>query len=501
MRGTIRRRRKASRLARIVSSVAGAGEDVVGRPLLHRLFGRALERLDRDRHGRRLAPHALEVDLAVVVGELRHPGLRLIEPRLAGVIDSHTHLFLCERAEDELVAAARERRGAADAERRPRRRHATRSRSRPPSVTRSVFATVGCHPTSANEFDDDLAAEIARLAGAREGAGDRRDRDRLLPRHGDAGPSSGARFEAQIEIAAARAAADRDPRPRPRGRDRGDRRRLRDPRRPRRRRGGDPPLLPRPLAGAGRDRARLVLLVLGDRHLPQVRGAARGRRGAARRAASWSRPTPPTWRRSRCAASPTSRPTSSPPREAVAEARGQSYEELERTVEAQRAHALRLVRPRWSGWGRTSSPTPTCSTRSSATRELEPGDVVLEVGPGEGVLTERLAGGAAHVHAVEIDRGPRGGARRVAARPGVELALGRRDEVRLRRSRAGADRDGRQPALRGGDAGAAAHDRGAARRSALDGDGPARDRRPAARRARQPHLRLAERRSPSSPAR
>ena len=36
---------------------------------------------------------------------------------------------------------------------------------------------------------------------------------------------------------------------------------------------------------------------------------------------------------------------------------------------------------------------------------------------------------------------------------------------------------------------------------ALDGDGPARDRRPAAGRAGQPHLRLAQRASPSSPAR
>ena len=36
--------------------------------------------------------------------------------------------------------------------------------------------------------------------------------------------------------------------------------------------------------------------------------------------------------------------------------------------------------------------------------ELRADDVVLEVGAGEGVLTERLAAAAAHVHTVEIDR-------------------------------------------------------------------------------------------------
>jgi 16S rRNA (adenine1518-N6/adenine1519-N6)-dimethyltransferase len=41
--------------------------------------------------------------------------------------------------------------------------------------------------------------------------------------------------------------------------------------------------------------------------------------------------------------------------------------------------------------------------------ELEPDDVVLEIGPGEGVLTRYLAARVRHVHAVEIDesRGPR----------------------------------------------------------------------------------------------
>ena len=36
--------------------------------------------------------------------------------------------------------------------------------------------------------------------------------------------------------------------------------------------------------------------------------------------------------------------------------------------------------------------------------ELDPADVVLEVGPGLGVLTRYLAERVAHVHAVEIDR-------------------------------------------------------------------------------------------------
>jgi 16S rRNA (adenine1518-N6/adenine1519-N6)-dimethyltransferase len=52
---------------------------------------------------------------------------------------------------------------------------------------------------------------------------------------------------------------------------------------------------------------------------------------------------------------------------------------------------------------------------------LGPGDVVLEVGPGEGVLTERLAEVAGSVHAVEIDRGLERALAPVAARPNVDL--------------------------------------------------------------------------------
>jgi 16S rRNA (adenine1518-N6/adenine1519-N6)-dimethyltransferase len=56
--------------------------------------------------------------------------------------------------------------------------------------------------------------------------------------------------------------------------------------------------------------------------------------------------------------------------------------------------------------------------------ELAPGDVVLEVGAGEGVLSERLAAVAAHLHTVEIDRGLEPALERVAALPNVDLHWG-----------------------------------------------------------------------------
>jgi 16S rRNA (adenine1518-N6/adenine1519-N6)-dimethyltransferase len=53
--------------------------------------------------------------------------------------------------------------------------------------------------------------------------------------------------------------------------------------------------------------------------------------------------------------------------------------------------------------------------------ETETDDVVLEVGAGEGVLTERLADVAAHVHSVEIDRGLAEALAGVAGRENVTL--------------------------------------------------------------------------------
>lgn len=56
--------------------------------------------------------------------------------------------------------------------------------------------------------------------------------------------------------------------------------------------------------------------------------------------------------------------------------------------------------------------------------ELGPDEVVLEVGAGEGVLTERLVAAAAHVHSVEIDRRLEPVLAPLAARPGVDLHWG-----------------------------------------------------------------------------
>jgi 16S rRNA (adenine1518-N6/adenine1519-N6)-dimethyltransferase len=63
---------------------------------------------------------------------------------------------------------------------------------------------------------------------------------------------------------------------------------------------------------------------------------------------------------------------------------------------------------------------------------VKPEDVVLEVGPGEGVLTARLAAAAAHVHAIEIDRRLEPALGALAARPGVSLHWGDALDLDLR---------------------------------------------------------------------
>jgi TatD DNase family protein len=116
------------------------------------------------------------------------------------VIDSHTHLFLCERSEAEVVAAARE----AGVERMLNVGLDEESNELAIAAAgrhESVFATAGCHPTEAMGFDDARAARIARLAADNE-------RVRAIGETGiDYYRETASRaeqrraFEAQIEIA------------------------------------------------------------------------------------------------------------------------------------------------------------------------------------------------------------------------------------------------------------------------------------------------------------
>lgn len=116
------------------------------------------------------------------------------------MIDSHTHLFLCDGGEDELVAAALE----AGVER--MLTIGLGEESNPVAVAsaerhESVYAAVGRHPNDANGFDDAAAAEIVRLAA--------HEKVRAIGETGldfyrdTAAPEEQRRaFAAQIEIAA-----------------------------------------------------------------------------------------------------------------------------------------------------------------------------------------------------------------------------------------------------------------------------------------------------------
>jgi TatD DNase family protein len=83
------------------------------------------------------------------------------------MIDSHTHLFLCDGSEAHVVAAAHE----AGVERMLTVGMEARSNAEAVAAAErhpAVFAAVGRHPHEAAGFDDEAAAELRRL-GAREG--------------------------------------------------------------------------------------------------------------------------------------------------------------------------------------------------------------------------------------------------------------------------------------------------------------------------------------------
>ena len=115
------------------------------------------------------------------------------------MIDSHTHLFLCDGDEAEVVAAA----GEAGVER--MLNVGMDEETNPVAIAgaerhEAVFAAVGRHPNEATGFDDAAAAELARLAG--------HEKVRAIGETGidyyrDVAPAADQRraFAAQIEIA------------------------------------------------------------------------------------------------------------------------------------------------------------------------------------------------------------------------------------------------------------------------------------------------------------
>lgn len=116
------------------------------------------------------------------------------------MIDSHTHLFLCERSEDELLAAARE----AGVER--MLNVGLDEESNATAIAgaeryEEVFASVGRHPTSATGFDEAAAEEISRLA-AHEKVRAIGETGIDYYRESASAADQQRAFEAQIEIAA-----------------------------------------------------------------------------------------------------------------------------------------------------------------------------------------------------------------------------------------------------------------------------------------------------------
>jgi TatD DNase family protein len=115
------------------------------------------------------------------------------------MIDSHTHLFLCEPSEDELLARAREA-GLTRMLNVGLGGEANAAAIAAAERHEDVFASVGCHPTEASGFDDAEAERIAGLA--------KHERVRAIGETGidyyrdTASPADQRRaFEAQIEIA------------------------------------------------------------------------------------------------------------------------------------------------------------------------------------------------------------------------------------------------------------------------------------------------------------
>src|SRR5579862_4029842 len=226
---------------------------------------------------------------------------------------------------------------------------------------------------------------------APEGGCGRRDRARLVPRL-RAARCAAARLRGPARARRRARQAGRDPHPR---------RRRRHARRARRvRRNGRPPLLLVAAAAADRARARVVRLVRGQRELPErERAPARGDAGARR----------PHPRGDRRAVSRAAAGARTPQRARVRGAHGRGARPGARRGPGRARRADRRQRERMlpavkKEYGQHFLADRNILAVIGRLAELSAGDTVLEIGPGEGMLTRYLSARVAHVHAVEIDR-------------------------------------------------------------------------------------------------
>ncbi len=179
--------------------------------------------------------------------------------------------------------------------------------------------------------------------------------------------------------------------------------------------------------------------------------------------------------------------------ERLAAERGIGYEVLERIVEANAAQGFQMVR-----LGQNFLADTNLLEAIVRDADLDPGDVALEIGAGEGALSDRIAPPgrppARDRARPAAGRRPGGGVRP----PPESLGrVGRRDADRSAGAGAGADRGGLEPPLLDRHPGPAEDGRRAARGRGVDGDGAARDRRPAAGEPRLANLRGAQRAGPA----
>ena len=316
------------------------------------------------------------------------------------MIDTHAHLDALEDAPTALLARAREAgvsRVITDRHR-DRRRAAPRSRS--PRANDGVYAALGIHPhqaasDEAQRLDElrELLAQRAAVAVGETGLDYYRD---YAPQRRAAARSSRRSSRSARELGT----AGRDPHARGRRRT--------------------------PVELSCASTGTVVL------HCFSVAGPARGRRSSAAgtsRSPATSRTRRPTElrdaaaagagrphpRRDRqpvpraaaaCAAGRTSRRTSSTRSPRSPQARGEDADELAAQIDA---NATARLRPAVSGrpkkeLGQHFLVDENILGVIGRLAELDPDDVVLEIGPGLGVLTRYLAERVAHVHAVEIDR-------------------------------------------------------------------------------------------------